>query len=113
MRLGLSRLRLVALTVLSSVALTACGHSPAKDAKVPPVPISAATATRLAIERECPPEATAELPARVTMPAEAVLKGNEAGLEYAGGRFRREEALQDRAEAVAAACAEIAGGGRR
>lgn len=44
----------------------------------------------------CPHELGLELPGRVPLPADAVIRGNEAGLGYVAERFRREELLEGR-----------------
>lgn len=72
--------------------MTACASStkalaPAAD----PVVI-----TKVETRVECPAEVTAILPSRVARPAAGTLRGDSATLAWVNGRFRREEALEQR-----------------
>ncbi|MFN3371011.1 MAG: hypothetical protein ACK4Z0_05740 [Sphingomonadaceae bacterium] len=44
----------------------------------------------------CPHELGLDLPARIALPADAAIRGNESGLGYVADRFRREELLEGR-----------------
>lgn len=71
--------------------LTACGHSPTKLAGPAPDPVIKTTRV---VETRCPAELDNPPPARVSLPAGAVVEGNEAGMTYMTARYRREFALE-------------------
>lgn len=59
--------------------LHACATSPTERPAAAPDPL---IETRTVVKTVCPPEVTAALPARPSVPGEAVIQGNEPGLAW-------------------------------
>lgn len=59
---------------------------------------------RRTTETVCPPELSADLPAKPALPEAATLVGDEYGLGYAAARFAREDAIAQLLADAAAAC---------
>lgn len=86
----------------SLATLSACAHSPATLDR--PAGPAVVTRTDRTVETVCPAELGNPLPARMKLPTGASVSGNDAGMAYMAGRFRREDQLETVIEDARAAC---------